>query len=204
MEIRSMGAQRPVTTAIALNRKQQNKEQSKGAGEALAAALAKEEDRPAESIGEMRARELREAQERRDAAAEERRQKQLQKEQDKLSQLEMLHEELVNSNKEAEAMGESFKVYSRCLTIASRIARGDSVPMKDMKYLAEHEPDMFKQAILLRVPNDHPKKHKSVLEDEEENESTESTEGGEEASPDIAQPEAPAPAEIPEEIAAEE
>ena len=46
--------------------------------------------------------------------------------------------------------------------------------MKDMKYLAEHEPDLFKQAILLRVPNDHPKKHKSVLEDDEEEQQTES------------------------------
>jgi len=59
------------------------------------------------------------------------------------------------------------------MTIAHRITKGDKVPLKDMKYLMEHEPDLYKQAILMRQPNPKPKEHKSVLEEEDEQISTE-------------------------------
>ncbi|MCR4779688.1 MAG: hypothetical protein K5876_01190 [Ruminiclostridium sp.] len=197
MDIRTAGGQRPVVTAINLNRRQRRAEPEQLF--ALTAGDEREELTPEE----LREREKLEAEQRKAAEAERRKQEHEAKMREKQNEIEMLTQELENSNKEAEAMGESFKIYSRCLKIASRIARGDSVPMKDMKYLAEHEPDMFKQAILLRVPNDHPKKHKSVLDDEEEKK-PESPDSGGSSSPEIAQPEgAPAP-EIPEETASAE
>lgn len=89
-------------------------------------------------------------------------------------QLEMLREELKNSKEQADAAAEGFESFGKCLTIAQRITRGDNVPMKDMKYLMEHEPDLYKQAIMLRQPNDDPKNYKSVLdEDDTENASDE-------------------------------
>lgn len=95
---------------------------------------------------------------------------------EKQNELDMLKRNLEASNKQAEAMEEGFEAYSKCLTIAMRITKGDIVPLKDMKYLMEHEPELYKQATLLRQPNNDPKKWKSVLEDEEETpESTEET-----------------------------
>lgn len=170
----------------------------------LAEALNAQVEQPAETIDEMRLREQQEREARKAAEEEERRKKLQQKQQEKQNQLEMLNQELENSNEQAKAIGDEFKVYARCLTIASRISRGDTVPVKDMKYLAENEPDLFKQAIMLRMPNDHPKKHKSVLDDDEEKQQTgQASDPGESAAPEVAQTEESAP-EIPEEIAAEE
>lgn len=166
--IAGMTGQKPTVVTFSLNRKQKERQSD---AEKLAALLG---DEPAMTIEEMREREKAEREQRK-AAEEERRKKEQQfKEQEKQNELQMLTKELENADKQADAIGDEFKVYARCLTIASRISRGDTVPMKDMKYLAEHEPDLFKQAILLRVPNDHPKKHKSVLEDDEEEQQTES------------------------------
>ena len=103
-------------------------------------------------------------------AAEEHRKKQAEEQalKQKEQEQEMLEQELENSKKEAEAMEDMFEAFAKCIKIAARITKGDIVPMKDMKFLAEHEPDMYKQAILMRMPNDHPKKHKSLINDEEE------------------------------------
>ncbi len=198
MDIRTAGGNRPVITQIKLNRRQSRPEPEKPFASSV--GNGQEELTPEE----LREREKLEAEQRKAAEAERRKQEQEAKMREKQNEIEMLTQELENSNKEAEAMGDSFKIYSRCLTIASRISRGDSVPMKDMKYLAEHEPDMFKQAILLRMPNDHPEKHKSVLDDDEEDKSSGTAEDGGSDPPGMAQPEgAPAP-EIPEEIASME
>lgn len=97
-----------------------------------------------------------------------RKQQQEQERKEKENELDMLERELKASREEAKAMEDSFKMFAKCLKIASRISKGDIVPMKDMKYLAEHEPDLYKQAILMRVPNSKPKKHKSVLDEDDE------------------------------------
>ncbi|MBO6228962.1 MAG: hypothetical protein J6O50_00215 [Ruminiclostridium sp.] len=94
----------------------------------------------------------------------------------KEQELDMLEKQLEASKKEAESMEDMYKAFAKCLKIASRISRGDIVPAKDMKYLAEHEPDLYKQAILLRMPNPKPKKHKSLVDDEDEK--TSETQGG--------------------------
>ena len=131
-------------------------------------------------------REIRKQQEQQKKAAEElqRKQQQKQEQKEREQELDMLEKQLEASKKEAEAMEDMYKAFAKCLKIASRISRGDIVPAKDMKYLAEHEPDLYKQAILLRMPNPKPKKHKSLLDDEDENtdeiqgENSESESGG--------------------------
>lgn len=61
--------------------------------------------------------------------------------------------------------------FAKCMKIAARIMHGDRVPMKDMKFLAEKNPDMFRNAVMLKRHNPEPKKYKSVLDKgDEENE----------------------------------
>lgn len=98
----------------------------------------------------------------------------------KQQELESLNQQLESAKEQADAIGQSFKDTSKCLLIAMRITRGDIVPQKDMKFLAEHEPDLFKQAIMLRQPKEDPEECDSVLEDEEnaENSSDYSPESG--------------------------
>ena len=85
----------------------------------------------------------------------------------KQNELSMLEQQLENSKEQGEAAADSFETFSKCLTIAQRITRGDKVPLKDMKYLMEHEPDLYKQAILMRQPNSKPKEYDSVLDEDD-------------------------------------
>ena len=111
-------------------------------------------------------------------AEEEAKQKQL------ANEKAMLEMQLESAKEQSEAIEDSFSTFSKCMTIAHRITKGDKVPLKDMKYLMEHEPDLYKQAILMRQPNPKPKEHKSVLEEDDEQISTEEySQGGGEAPP---------------------
>jgi len=56
----------------------------------------------------------------------------------------------------------------KCLQIAIRIISGDKVPMKDEKFLMEHEPEMYFRAILLRRQKEDPKKYKSLVDDDKD------------------------------------
>lgn len=94
---------------------------------------------------------------------EEEKQKKLERE----NELSMLNEQLESAKEQAESIADSFADLGKCLTIALRITRGDNVPMKDMKFLSEHEPDMFKQAIMMRQPKSDPEDCDSVLEDDD-------------------------------------
>lgn len=57
---------------------------------------------------------------------------------------------------------------SRALAIARRIMRGDKVPPKDESFLFRYNSDLYLKAKSMAVINKKPKKHKSLLEDEEE------------------------------------
>lgn len=59
-------------------------------------------------------------------------------------------------------------LFTKCIQIAIHIMNGDNVPIKDMHFLAENEPELYSSALLLRQQNDKPKRHDSLLEDEEE------------------------------------
>ena len=119
------------------------------------------------------------------------------------AELARLKEEMKNADEQAEAAGESMKILSRCIKIATRILNGDKVPLKDMKYLQENEPDMFKQAITLRRINPEPKEYDSVLEDEEEDktENTQASDGtaaDNSSAPSGTSPDAPADSPAPQ------
>ncbi len=98
------------------------------------------------------------------------------------SEMDMLEKQLESSNEEAESTAEGFAAFGKCLTIAQRITRGDNVPQKDIKYLMEKEPDLYKQAIMLRRPNNDPKDYESVLEDEDNESSVNEAEASSEGS----------------------
>lgn len=57
---------------------------------------------------------------------------------------------------------------SKCFKIAARIGNGDKVPLKDMKFLRENAPELYKNALLFKRHNPEPKKYKSCLDKEDE------------------------------------
>lgn len=78
-----------------------------------------------------------------------------------------------------------------------RIMNGDSVPNKDKAYLLEHYPQMYTNAELLKRKNDNPKKYKSLLEDDKEEDVVEGVSTAESASQEIDIEVAEADGEIP-------
>ena len=57
---------------------------------------------------------------------------------------------------------------SKCFRIAARIGNGDKVPLKDLKFLRENAPELYKNALLFKKHNPEPKKYKSCLDKEDE------------------------------------
>ncbi len=139
---------------------------------------------------------LKKAEEKEAKEAEEQKQQEAQKKAEQQNELSMLKMQLESAKEQSEAAEESFAAFGKCLIIAQRITRGDIVPTKDIKYLMENEPELYKQAILMRQPNDDPKKHKSVLEDDEKTENNPMEQGGDSSASESApQPvQSPAPA----------
>lgn len=84
-------------------------------------------------------------------------------------ELERMFEQLKGSTDES---NNPLKIKLQCLKIAMRIISGDTVPSKDKAFLAEHEPQMLSNALLLRRQKDKPKNHKSLLDDDKGNEPT--------------------------------
>lgn len=60
------------------------------------------------------------------------------------------------------------KNLSRALAIARRIMRGDKVPPKDESFLFRFNSDLYLKAKMMAMINENPKKHKSLLEEEQE------------------------------------
>jgi len=112
----------------------------------------------------------------------------MQKMQEKRAKLEQAKANAENGERELDALGKALKTMEKCQKIAMRIMRGDKVPPEDRTYLMENDPDGYKLALACRKPNPHPKKWKSVLDDEDRNGETEEAaqdsggEGGESVS----------------------
>ena len=123
------------------------------------------------SMPDLKAKREEEAQKKAEALKEKeklQKEKEAQEKKAKQQELESLNQQLESAKEQADAIGDSFKDTSKCLLIAMRITRGDIVPLKDMKFLMDHEPDLYKQAIMLRQPKDDPEECDSVLEEEDE------------------------------------
>lgn len=54
-----------------------------------------------------------------------------------------------------------------CMKIASRIRNGDKVPLKDLEYLLNKDPQLYQIAMLSIKPNDNPNRWKQLSPDEE-------------------------------------
>lgn len=84
--------------------------------------------------------------------------------------LEFLQMQLESTREQVKAGEEGWADYGKCLVIARRIANGDNVPMQDIDFLREKNPELFLKAMSMRMPNKDPEDCESVLEDEEDKE----------------------------------
>ena len=79
-------------------------------------------------------------------------------------QLDFIRKQLDQTDKEKNKMADM----SKCFKIAARISNGDKVPLKDIKYLRENAPELYKNALMFKKHNPEPKKYKSCLNEEDE------------------------------------
>ena len=70
------------------------------------------------------------------------------------------------SNMQSKEKDDSSNDLLKCIQIAMRIMSGHRVPVKDERFLAETEPEMYLRAVILRRENEDSKDYKSVLEED--------------------------------------
>jgi hypothetical protein len=95
----------------------------------------------------------------------EREEKQAAKREEMKNNYEMLSRNLENVNAQSEAYAEAAKIQLKCMKIATRIMAGDDVPKADHRFLAEHAPELYGRAIMMRVLKENPEKHRQLSED---------------------------------------
>ena len=74
--------------------------------------------------------------------------------------------EMLRQLEESKNSENPYDGFIKCIQIAMRIMNGDKVPEKDKQFLIENQPQMYSNALLLRRPNEKPKKYDSLLADE--------------------------------------
>lgn len=87
----------------------------------------------------------------------------------KLQQMEQAQREAESSSQKdmLDTLSETMKIMKTCSLIASRIMAGDKVPMKDLKYLMEHDIKGYQLAMAMRRQKAKPKEWKSAIPEEE-------------------------------------
>lgn len=80
---------------------------------------------------------------------------------------EMFKDMLKQVKESSNPKNNPYSAMIKCIEIATRIINGDKVPGKDEQFLMEHEPKMYTSAVMLRQQKESPKKHDSLLEDED-------------------------------------
>lgn len=85
--------------------------------------------------------------------------------------LEMFKRQLEEGREAADAAGKAAADQRKIFEIARRISRGDKVPPKDEKKLMEYDFKLYQMAKMSAMLNERKKhkEHKSLFEDEEEN-----------------------------------
>ncbi len=91
------------------------------------------------------------------------------------TQVDMLKNDLEASKSQIEAMSEMMETKLKCLKISGRIINGDTVPTSDHKFLMENEPDLYSMSVNLRADKSTGKEHESLLEEEKNEDTVEST-----------------------------
>ena len=74
--------------------------------------------------------------------------------------------QLENAREQGKSAADSAKILIKCIQIAMRIISGDNVPWEDHQYLAEHNPELYTEAMSRRMPKEKPYKHEKLSEDE--------------------------------------
>lgn len=74
---------------------------------------------------------------------------------------------LEKSKSELDLLGKSVEVLRKCQKIAASVMKGNRVPLEDLRYLMENDPDGYKLAMAMRRENPDPEDEKSVLDDED-------------------------------------
>lgn len=105
---------------------------------------------------------------------------------------------------QAEAAASEYESMGKVLIIFRRIAKGDTVPVKDERKLMEYDMKLYNMAKQLGAvaENEDPKRHKSLYEDEEEAAAAESGAAKQASAPAAAPAPAPAAEAAPAEAAA--
>jgi hypothetical protein len=73
--------------------------------------------------------------------------------------------QMESAREQGAAEAEAAKIRIKCLQIAMRIISGDEVPPEDHKFLAEHDPELYAEAMSRRMPKEDPYKHERLSED---------------------------------------
>ena len=82
---------------------------------------------------------------------------------------------------ELDLLSQGLKVLELCQKIAASVMKGDKVPLKDLRFLMENDPDGYRLAMAMRRHKKDPEEVDSVLEDEEKNGGRAENAGGVEA-----------------------
>lgn len=85
-----------------------------------------------------------------------------------------LSEILKNTSKPKKYELSAKEIQKICIKIASRIKKGDKVPLKDLQYLLKKDPQLYQMAMVSIKPNDDPKKCEQLSPDEEQDSITNS------------------------------
>lgn len=83
-------------------------------------------------------------------------------------ELERIKKQFENSEEDMKNSQEAMKILITCLKISRRIIVGDIVPIKDHKFLREHDPALYAKSILMRIPKKKPYKHKQLSGDDKD------------------------------------
>lgn len=67
-------------------------------------------------------------------------------------------------------MKKAMSVLKTCTRIAARIQAGDKVPLKDLRYLMQHDPQAYHMAMASRKPKENPKECESAVPKGEQDE----------------------------------
>lgn len=95
------------------------------------------------------------------------------KQQDSLcisTEAQMLYEEMERIREENEDSAKTAEQQSKCMLIAMRIAAGDKVPQKDIKFLIKYNMGLYAKAMQMRIPKTEPEEYDTVLDEEDEKE----------------------------------
>ncbi|MCL2153557.1 MAG: hypothetical protein FWH57_11490 [Oscillospiraceae bacterium] len=76
-----------------------------------------------------------------------------------------LQRQLEIARKQGEGVAEYYRSKLKCLIIAMRIMQGDIVPPEDHRFLLEEDPELYKEAMTMRIEKEDPKEHDRVSED---------------------------------------